>query len=99
MRPDDGVQTIGGFVKDEQFWFRRESDVEPKQLAHALGICSNFACERQFEDGLQSPHILVHGAAVQLCVEFQDLEARHLWIERKVLGNEPDAPPEDCSVS
>src|SRR5664279_2332709 len=99
MRPDDGVQTIGGLIKDEQFRFRRESDVEPKQLAHALGIRGDLACKRQFEDSLQSPDILLHGATVQPRVEFQDLEARHLWIEREVLRNEPDAPPEDRSIS
>src|SRR5450830_1666972 len=99
MRPNHGVQTIGGFVEDEQFRFRRESNVEPKQLTHALGIRSNLACKRQFEDSLQSPHILVHGATVQSRVEREDLEARHLWIEREVLRNEPDAPPEDHSIS
>src|SRR5450756_1847682 len=78
MRPDHGVQTIGGLIEDEQFRFRRESDVEPKQLAHALGICSNLARKRQFEDGLQPPHILLHRAAVQSRVELQNLEARHV---------------------
>src|SRR5450830_509713 len=99
MRPNYGVQTIGGLVENEQLRFRRDSDVEPKQLAHALGICSNFACKRQFEDSLQSPHILLHRAAVQPRVEFQDLEARHVWIEREVLGYESDASSEDHSIS
>src|SRR5450830_1443122 len=99
MRPNYGIQTVGGLVEDEQFRFRRESDVEPKQLAHALGIRSNLACERQFEDSLQSPHVLIYGAAVQSRVEPQNLKARHVWIEREVLGYEPDTPAEYHSFS